>query len=267
MTLILRRQAVLTERPACVIFDTDNTLYPYEPAHEKAMEAARQKAVRVLGVTAADFDAAFGAARKQIKSRLKGTASSHSRLLYFQRMLELLGLRTQVLMALDFEQTYWRTFLTNSELFEEVKDFLDDLRLAGIPTAIITDLTAQVQFRKIVYWGLDQYFDHVVTSEEAGFDKPHRAPFDVAKEKFGDVGHPLWMIGDNPICDIKGARECIGAVTLQKVHEGVKVMDGDAEPDVMFNHFGELRALFARMTCRPRAFSSEVETGSHQENA
>lgn len=247
MTLAIRHAEAFLERPACVVFDTDNTLYPYAPSHEKAMQATRQKAVRMLGITASEFDSAFGEARRVTKMRLKGTASSHSRLLYFQRMLELLGLRTQVLMALDFEQAYWRTFLTSSQLFDEVTDFLDDLRHAGIPTAIVTDLTAQIQFRKIVYWGLDQYFDHVVTSEEAGFDKPHRAPFDVAKEKFGNVGGSLWMIGDNPVCDIQGARHCIGAVTLQKRHQGVTVLEGEAGPDAAFDHFGELRALFARL--------------------
>jgi HAD superfamily hydrolase (TIGR01549 family) len=248
MTITICKPQFAIERPACVIFDTDNTLYPYEPSHTQAMAATRRKAERVLGLSSTQFDEAFAEARAQIKQRLKGTASSHSRLLYFQRMLELIGLRTQVLLALDFEQTYWRTFLTNSELFSEVKDFLDDLRFAGIPTAIITDLTAQIQFRKIVYWGLDHYFDHVVTSEEAGFDKPHSAPFAIAKEKFGEVGLPLWMIGDNPICDIQGAREGIGAITLQKKHKGVTIMGGSAQPDIIFENFGELRKLLSTLT-------------------
>ena len=55
-------------------------------------------------------------------------------------------------MALDFEQTYWRSFLSSSKLFSNVKDFLDDLRSASIKMAVITDLTAQIQFRKLVYW-------------------------------------------------------------------------------------------------------------------
>jgi putative hydrolase of the HAD superfamily len=61
-----------------------------------------------------------------------------------------------------------------------VKELLDDLRRLGIPTAIVTDLTAQIQFRKVVYFGLDHYFDYIITSEEAGHDKPHQAPFKLA---------------------------------------------------------------------------------------
>lgn len=120
-------------------------------------------------------------------------------------MLEIMGLGSQVLLALDFEQTYWRTFLSNAILFDDVKELLDDLRLLGIPTAIVTDLTAQIQFRKVVYFGLDQYFDYIVTSEEAGFDKPHPAPFTIALEKMRPKGNTIWMIGDNPVNDIRGA--------------------------------------------------------------
>ena len=59
----------------------------------------------------------------------------------------------------------------NAILFEGVKDLLDDIRLLGVPTAIVTDLTAQIQFRKIVYFGLDHYFVNIVTSEVDGIVK------------------------------------------------------------------------------------------------
>ena len=162
--------------PDAILFDTDNTLYPYAPAHAAAQRAVREKVVNTFSIKPDDFDKAFNDARQQVKTRLKHSAASHSRLLYMQRMLEIMGLGSQVLLALDFEQTYWRTFLSNAILFDEVKELLDDLRLLAIPTAIVTDLTAQIQFRKVVYFGLDHYFDYIVTSEEAGFDKPHAAP-------------------------------------------------------------------------------------------
>jgi putative hydrolase of the HAD superfamily len=231
--------------PDAILFDTDNTLYPYDPAHKVAQRAVRDKVVRTFSITPDEFDKAFKEARNEVKKRLKHTASSHSRLLYLQRMLELLGLGSQVLLALDFEQTYWRTFLSNAVLFEDVKELLDDVRLFGIPTAIVTDLTAQIQFRKIVYFGLDQYFDYIVTSEEAGLDKPHEAPFKLAVEKMRPKGSCVWMIGDNPVNDIRGAKEKIGAVTLQKIHEGVELGVNENTPDATFESFDDLRQLFA----------------------
>jgi putative hydrolase of the HAD superfamily len=162
-------------------------------------------------------------------------------------MLEILGLGSQVLLALDFEQTYWRTFLSSAVLFDEVKELLDDLRLLGIPTAIVTDLTAQIQFRKVVYFGLDHYFDYIVTSEEAGFDKPYNAPFQIALEKMRPKGNCIWMIGDNPINDIRGSRKEINAVTLQKIHDGSPLGLDENIPDASFKEFGELRRFVARL--------------------
>lgn len=237
-----------TRLPDAFLFDTDNTLYPYDPAHAAAMHAVRAKVTQTFSISEAQFDKAFGEARKQVKTRLKHTASSHSRLLYLQRMLEIMGLGSQVLLALDFEQTYWRTFLSNAVLFDGVKELLDDIRLLGIPTAIVTDLTAQIQFRKVVYFGLDHYFDYIVTSEEAGHDKPHEAPFQIAIEKMRPKGDCIWMIGDNPVNDIQGGREKINAVTLQKVHAGVEVGSGVSAPDAVFSDFAELRTLIRKLS-------------------
>jgi HAD superfamily hydrolase (TIGR01549 family) len=238
---------LFTRLPDAFLFDTDNTLYPYAPANVAAMRAIRQKVTTTFSITDADFDKAFDEARNQVKNRLMHTASSHSRLLYLQRMLEIMGLGSQVLLALDFEQTYWRTFLSNAFLFDGVKDVLDDIRLLGIPTAIVTDLTAQIQFRKVVYFGLDHYFDYIVTSEEAGHDKPHEAPFQIAIEKMRPKGDCIWMIGDNPVNDIQGSREKIKAVTLQKIHSGTEVGTGACAPNAYFSDFRQLQVLIAKL--------------------
>jgi putative hydrolase of the HAD superfamily len=233
--------------PNAVLFDTDNTLYAYDPAHEIAHKAVKEKMMVTFSISAGDFDTAFNEARRQIKACLGNTAPSHSRLLYFQRMLEIMGLGSQVLLALDFEQTYWRTFLTKATLFDNVKELLDDLRLLGIPTAIVTDLTAQIQFRKLLYFGLDQQFSYIVTSEEAGYDKPHKAPFRIALEKMKPKGDLIWMIGDNPINDICGAKESINAITLQKIHAGVELGKDKNTPDAYFYEYSELRKLLIKL--------------------
>jgi putative hydrolase of the HAD superfamily len=86
-----------------------------------------------------------------------------------------------------------------------------------------------------------------VTSEEAGFDKPHKAPFQIALEKMQPKGDCIWMIGDNPIKDIRGAKEKIKAVTLQKVHEGVELGEGPNTADASFKEFKELCHFIAKL--------------------
>ena len=233
--------------PDGILFDTDNTLYDYAHAHTAAMDAIKTKITTSLSISGEQFDKVFKEARKEVKAHLGNTASSHSRLLYFQKFLENLGLGSQVLLALDYEQTYWRTFLSNAVLFPDVRELLDEIRLLGIPSVIVTDLTAQIQFRKIVYFGLDHFFDYIVTSEEAGYDKPHESPFLIALRKIKPEGNCYWMIGDNPVNDIQGAKEKIGAITLQKVHEGVKIGEGATAPDCLFYEFSELRNLLKKI--------------------
>lgn len=243
----IHRPQAFERPPLAVIFDTDNTLYPYDPAHKAATLAAEQKACELLGVSVEAFRKALSAARKAVKQRLGHTASAHSRFLYFQRAIEMMGLRTQLLITMDLEQTYWRSFLNASQLFPDARACVAEFRAQGVPTAIITDLTAQIQFRKIVYFGLDYDFDYVVTSEEAGFDKPHAAPFEIALEKLGVPADRVWMIGDNPSCDIRGGR-AFNMVTLQKVHDGVTLGEGKDQADLVFEHFKDL-AQFVSELC------------------
>ena len=241
--MMIDRPEAFARQPHAVLFDLDNTLYAYAPAHEAAARAVRSKVAGMLSVEPKEFDRAADDARRRIKERLGRTASSHNRLLYFQQTLEIMGLGSRILLALDLEQTYWRAFLENAALFDEVEDLIQDLRGLDVPMALVTDLTAQIQFRKLVYWGLDNGFDYIVTSEEAGFDKPHEAPFRIALEKLRPAGEVVWMVGDDPEADVWGARKSIGAVTLQKVHRGVPEGRGDMAPDARFARFGEVRDL------------------------
>ena len=231
--------------PDAILFDLDNTLYEYDPAHQAAQSAVKNKMIQMFSLSAKDFDETIGKAKKYTKDRLQGTASSHSRLLYFQRMLELMGTGSQILYALDFEQTYWRTFLAHATLFEGVLELLEEIRLIEIPIAIVTDLTAQIQFRKILYFNLDSYFDYIITSEEAGCEKPNDIIFKLALNKLNVQNNAnIWMIGDHPERDIQGARNAIDAITLQKIHTKVVPRQTDAS----FNHYSDLVKLIKNLS-------------------
>jgi HAD superfamily hydrolase (TIGR01549 family) len=231
--------------PEAVIFDTDNTLYPYEPAHKAATESVVKKAINIFGVSESEFTQALESSRSEVKNRLGNTAGSHSRLLYFQKTIEHLGMGTRILTTLDLEQTYWRTFLANTKLFPGVIEFLQLLKNKGIKTANITDLTAQIQFRKMVYFGLDEYFDYVVTSEEAGSDKPDSRPFKIALKKLNIPANKIWMVGDDCDSDIFGAH-MVGMVTIQKKHKNVILgLEGGKKANVIFENYKELATLIS----------------------
>ena len=191
------------KKPKAIFFDTDNTLYEYYPANKAAEEAVCKKAKNLLGIEKIEFIKIYEKAKYEVKNNLKETASSHSRLLYFQRMIELLGYKAQLLLALDFEQTFWRTFLVNAPLFPGLKETLVYFKEINIPIAVVTDLTSHIQLRKLTYFGLEDMFDAVVTSEEVGIDKPNKKNFVLALKKLDlSTKDYFWMIGDNPYSDI-----------------------------------------------------------------
>ena len=247
MTLNILSKKLFMELPDAVIFDTDNTLYPYEPAHKAATISVKQKASKLLGVKPEIFEDALSQSRREVKNRLGDVASSHSRLLYFQRAIELLGMKTQLLITLDLEQTYWRTFLENCKLFDSTITFLKHLKELEIKTAIITDLTAQIQFRKIIFFGLEDYFDFVVTSEESGMDKPNKNSFDLALKKLKVNPKKCWMIGDSIKSDISGAN-AKKIISIQKVHKGVKIDDKQNIPDARITEFSSLIDLIYKLS-------------------
>jgi putative hydrolase of the HAD superfamily len=53
--------------------------------------------------------------------------------------------------------------------------------------------------------GLEDLIDGVYTSAAIGYDKPHPEAFRHALRESGDPAR-RWMVGDNPVADVKGAQ-------------------------------------------------------------
>ena len=45
--------------PDAILFDTDNTLYPYQPAHAAAEKAVRKKVVETFSIKDEEFNKKF----------------------------------------------------------------------------------------------------------------------------------------------------------------------------------------------------------------
>jgi putative hydrolase of the HAD superfamily len=190
-----------------VLIDLDNTLYPYHVNHERALATCRELCESKMNISPSQFDEAYAAGRAAIHALLEGQASSHSRLLYFQQVSELLFGSTDVSFALDMEACYWNSFLEEMELFPEAKDFLQNCANQGLKICIVTDLTAQIQMRKWQKLNLDGLIHFLLSSEEAGIEKPASKIFEIALQKMELSKEEVVMIGDNHKKDVLGAQE------------------------------------------------------------
>lgn len=188
--------------PKGILLDIDNTLYPYAPAHEAAQAAVVASLHSDTGLPEQVIAQALTDARSAVHHRLHNTAASHNRLLYFQGACELLGVNP-LQYAYGLFQLYWDTFLQAASLFPGAEDFLQSL--TGKALCFVTDLTADVQYRKAAQWNFAQYTTHIVISEEMGVEKPHQPMFVEALRKLQLSSSDVLMIGDDFNKDVVGA--------------------------------------------------------------
>lgn len=186
------------------ILDLDNTLYDYKAPHKIAIKRVLSDFEDEFGLDRGRVEESFEAARKRTHEALLNTAASHNRLLYFQKMLELNDINS-LDHAMKYYDIYWDTFLESMKLFEDASLFLENIRAAGCGVCILTDLTAHIQYRKIEKLDLSGFVDFIVTSEEAGIEKPHPKMFNLALTKLNCNKNQAIMIGDNWEKDILGA--------------------------------------------------------------
>ena len=110
-------------------------------------------------------------------------AVNHNRLVRFQCMLETLG-KPVFPYAYEMYNLYWDTLIDQIIPSPGIEELMKELKQRGIYIGIGSNMTSDVQYRKILKLGLGKYIDGIVTSEEAGAEKPHRkAFFDLCVEK------------------------------------------------------------------------------------
>ena len=207
-----------------VLFDLDNTLYPYAPCNEAGKRAALG-ALRERGyeLDRAAFDDLYETGRREAKRETRTTAASHDRHVYFKRGLYRHSGEPDVAGALGAGDAYWDGFLDAMSLCDGVEAVLDALDAAGADAAVVTNLTTRVQLRKLSALGIDDRVDLLVTSEEVGREKPSALPFTTALAELDRRPSEALAVGDNVETDVAGAN-ALG------IDSALFVADGDASP-------------------------------------
>lgn len=199
-----------------IVFDLDDTLYDYQALHNKAMNVLSKYVGEHFGVDAEQFRSAWADAREETKQAQGNTAASHNRMLYCQKTLEKLEL-PPAYGALEMYEAYWGYILAQMSLREGVAELLTDCKERGIKIGICSDLTAHIQHCKLQALGIAAQIDCLVTSEEAGVEKPDPQIFQMILKKLKCAPSEVLYIGDNLERDIYGAAACgISALWLTR---------------------------------------------------
>ncbi len=233
-----------------VLFDLDNTLYPYAPCNEAGKRAALS-AFRERGyeIDRERFDELYLTGRREAKRELRGTAASHDRFLYFKRAIRAHAGVHDAGDALAAGEAYWEGYMKRMEPFDGVEDVLTSIRESGAAVAVVTNLVTRVQLEKLDRLGFDEYVDRLVTSEEVGREKPSALPFTTALAALDIAPSEAIMVGDNEIADVEGANAVgIDSVLFTGGTGDVPTTDELAEserPDHRVDEFAALAEVVA----------------------
>lgn len=189
-----------------IIFDLDDTLYSYNELNEQGINEICNYTCEKLRIEKEKFYEAFDKAKKDVKTSLGDVASSHNRLLYCQKTLENLN-ENPFSIALEMYEVYWQHILKNMKLNANALKVLEFCKQKKIKIGICTDLTVHIQHRKIRKLRIDEYIDAIVTSEEAGIEKPDFKMYNKILEKLDVNPEEALFIGDSLKKDVLGPME------------------------------------------------------------
>lgn len=211
-----------------VLFDLDNTLYEYAPCNRAGKDAAHETARdRGYDLDTEAFEALYRLGRRETKRDTETTAAAHRRLLYFKH-----GLRERFDAAppgdvLALAEAYWNGYLDRMTPFEGLETMLSRLEAADVAVAITTNLTTRIQCRKLLELGIADRLDALVTSEEAGREKPGTVMVTLPLSRLDCPPSRAALVGDEPATDVAAGN----AVGLETV-----LFNGEVSPDAPAAH-------------------------------
>lgn len=229
-----------------VFLDIDDTVYSYQTGHRYAYQALQAYAEHHFAMDGSEFDSRIQRIMADYLEKMGGNcAAVHNRLIRFQQFLEELGLPLSH--AVVMERLYWDTLLAHMEPAPGLLEAVDGLKRRGVLVGIGTNMTADWQYEKLARLGLLDRIDLMVSSEEAGVEKPDPALFLLCAQKAHCPPQVCLFVGDSLSHDVKGAmRAGMGAVWYRPspspedcVPEGAMVIDS----------LSQLPALLDTLSC------------------
>ncbi len=183
-----------------LLFDLDDTLLDYDKTEQHALQAACAEQKIVYMDTLRE---SYRKINKALWRLLEEGAvtTDEIRVKRFEDLAEEFGLDVD---TDRMSESYLDAFASTHFVVDGAVDLLNSVK-GSFSLAVVTNGIRETQLRRLAQTGLDIYFDHVITSEDAGSAKPDTGFFHYLSsqiEYYDKKG--MLIIGDNPYSDILG---------------------------------------------------------------
>lgn len=192
-----------------LFFDLDHTLWDFEKNSAEALgEIFEDLKLSQLGIpSSSQFISNYKIHNHECweKYRKGEITKDDLRFVRFELALKDFEISNREL-AIQIGDEYVRRSPYKTNLFPGALDALAYLQ-ENYKMFIITNGFEEIQHIKLSQSGLDKFFKEIITSEKAGFRKPHPKIFELALQTAGVNHQEVVMIGDDLEADIIGAHE------------------------------------------------------------
>ena len=225
----------------CIFFDLDHTLWDYETNSKETLHELFT-VYKLIEKGVSDFES-FHREFKRVNAELwvlydAGKIGSEViRAERFKQILKVFKAFNEKLCA-EISHEYLYTCPKKGNLMPNAISTLEYLS-GKYKLSIITNGFEEIQNTKLTSGNLNKYFDHIVTSQHAGFKKPSREIFEYTLRKNSIESKQAVMVGDNLITDIGGARQA----SIDSVFFNHEQIAHESEIHVEINDLRELCEL------------------------
>lgn len=192
-----------------IFFDLDHTLWDFEKNSFLTVEELyhHYQLQQHTDISVEQFYALYTKHNQFYWDLFRRNEISRDTLRYirFRKTLDEIGLQDEQL-PYAMSEFYLSHLPYKEHLFKDAKEVLDYLS-KKYALHIITNGFDEVQHKKLEVSGIKQYFKNVITSEIAGYQKPHSLIFKYALEVANASLLDSIMIGDSIEADIIGAQK------------------------------------------------------------
>lgn len=139
----------------------------------------------------------------------------------------------QIKEYIDIYRSYQTdNFVNGIKLFPGVPEMLESLKNAGYTLALVTSRLKHTTMQGVEKFGLDRYFDIVITADDCTKHKPDPQPINITLEKLGKTADEAVMVGDT-VMDLGCAKNAgvISVLVGWSMALPPEKAAGDAAPD------------------------------------